>query len=225
LRLAHVATEIAATGASPHFSIVLPAADVATVRALRDRFEVGLPLPPADWPRQPRAKVIAMTPDVWADYNQIDDDGHVLVYLEDIVRAERVVVGGTVIVADPEAKAHTAVVVVLSPSGTVSLDVDRSSRPHGKPRGLDHGRLNAMASAEVDIAVDFMDVTNDGRLWTRLADMREGSVPVAGRSAIVGCDGAEPAVAPIISVDIERGITVKVLDGSVEEHRHLLPPA
>lgn len=74
-----------------------------------------------------------MTPDVWADYNQIDDDGHVLVYLEDIVRAERVVVGGTVIVADPEAKAHTAVVVSMSPSGAISLDVDWASRPTATP--------------------------------------------------------------------------------------------
>lgn len=42
---------IAPTGASPHFSIVLPAADIASVRLLRDVFEVGLPLPPGDWPR------------------------------------------------------------------------------------------------------------------------------------------------------------------------------
>ena len=76
-----------------------------------------------------------MTPDVWADYNQVDDDGHVLVYLEDIVRAERVVVGGTVIVADPEAKAHIAVVVSLSPSGTVSLDVDWESHPTAASAG------------------------------------------------------------------------------------------
>jgi hypothetical protein len=76
-----------------------------------------------------------MNPDVWADYNQVDDDGHILVYLEDIVRAEHVVVGGTVIVADPEAKAHTAVVVSLSPSGTISLDVDWSSHPTTTPAG------------------------------------------------------------------------------------------
>ena len=70
-----------------------------------------------------------MTPDVWADYNQVDGDGHVLAYLEDIVRPERVVVGRTLIVADPEAKAHTAVVVALGSSGTVSLDVDGESQP------------------------------------------------------------------------------------------------
>jgi hypothetical protein len=43
--------EIAPTGASPHFSIVLPAAELASVQVLRDLFEVGLPLPPGDWSR------------------------------------------------------------------------------------------------------------------------------------------------------------------------------
>jgi hypothetical protein len=76
-----------------------------------------------------------------------------------------------------------------------------------------------------DIAVDFMDMTDDGRLWTRMTDVRDGFVPVAGQYVVVGCEGAEPAVARIISVDIERGITLQVLDGSVEEHRHLLPSA
>lgn len=72
---------------------------------------------------------------MWANYDRIDDDGHVLVYLENIVRAERVVVGGAVIVADPEAKAHMAVVVALSPSGTVSLDVDWESHPTAASAG------------------------------------------------------------------------------------------
>lgn len=39
--------EIAPTGASPHFSIVLPAADPSSVRALRELFEVGIALPRA----------------------------------------------------------------------------------------------------------------------------------------------------------------------------------
>jgi hypothetical protein len=76
-----------------------------------------------------------------------------------------------------------------------------------------------------DIAVDFMDMTNDGRLWTRLKDVRAGFVPIAGQYAVVGCDDADPAVAQIISVDIERGIRLQVLDGRVEEHRHLLTTA
>lgn len=80
-------------------------------------------------------EVSTMTPDVWADFNQVDDDGHVVAYLEDIVHAERVVLGGAVVVADPEAKAHTAVVVGISPAGVVALDVDWATQPTGSPAG------------------------------------------------------------------------------------------
>lgn len=77
-------------------------------------------------------------------------------------------------------------------------------------------------TAEYDIAVDFMDMTNDGRLWTRMADVRSGFLPIAGQYAIAGCEDADPAVARIITVDIERGIQLEILDGDAEEHRHLL---
>lgn len=90
--------------------------------------------------------------------------------------------------------------------------------------GFAHRGQPVRAEATMDIAVDFMDMTDEGRLC-RMADVRDGFVPVAGRYAVVGCEDAEPAVAQIISVDIERGITLQVLDGSVEEHRHLLPTA
>lgn len=76
-----------------------------------------------------------MTPDVWADFNQLDDDGHVVAYLEDIVRAEKVVLGSTVVVADPDAKAHTAVVAGISSAGVLALDVDWSSHPTSAPAG------------------------------------------------------------------------------------------
>ncbi len=78
---------------------------------------------------------------------------------------------------------------------------------------------------DYDISVDFMDMTNDGRLWTRMKDVRPGFVPIAGRYAIVGCEGADSAVAQIISVDIEDGIDLLVLDGAVEDHRKLLTTA
>ncbi len=80
-------------------------------------------------------------------------------------------------------------------------------------------------ATDYDIAVDFMDMTNDDRLWTRMKDVRPGVVPIAGQYAIVGCEDADPAVAQIISVDIENGIMLQVLDGGVEEHRHLLTTA
>jgi hypothetical protein len=37
--------QIAATGEAPHFSIVLPSADLDSVRLLRDMFETGIALP------------------------------------------------------------------------------------------------------------------------------------------------------------------------------------
>jgi len=58
-----------------------------------------------------------------------------------------------------------------------------------------------------------------------MKDVRPGVVPIAGQYAIVGCEDADPAVAQIISVDIENGIMLQVLDGGVEEHRHLLTTA
>ena len=49
-----------------------------------------------------------------------------------------------------------------------------------------------MDTTNYDIAVDFMDMTNSGRLWTRLSDVRKGLVPVVGQYAVVGCEDAEP---------------------------------
>ncbi len=80
-------------------------------------------------------------------------------------------------------------------------------------------------TTDYDIWVDFMTMRDDRRLWTRLRDVRFGFVPIAGQYAVVGCEDADPAVAQIITVDIERGIQLQVLDGQVEEHRHLLTPA
>jgi hypothetical protein len=80
-------------------------------------------------------------------------------------------------------------------------------------------------TTDYDIWVDFMTMRNDRRLWTRLEDVRPGFVPIAGQYAIVGCEDAFPAVARIISVDIEDGRVLQVLAGSVEEHRHLLTTA
>lgn len=79
--------------------------------------------------------------------------------------------------------------------------------------------------AEYDIWVDFTRMQDDGRVWTRIKDVRPGLVPIAGQYAIVDCEDADPAVAQIVTVDIEEGIQVRVLPGSVDEHRHLLTTA
>lgn len=65
------------------------------------------------------------------------------------------------------------------------------------------GRKLVMATAELDLEVDFMDMTSDRRLWARAEDGRPGFVPVAGRHVTVGCEDAEPAVARVLSVNAE----------------------
>lgn len=81
------------------------------------------------------------------------------------------------------------------------------------------------AMLDYDIAIDFMDMRDDGRVWARLADARPGLVPIAGRYVIVGCHDADPAVAKILRVDHEGHIELEVLPGDVESHRDLLTSA
>jgi hypothetical protein len=76
-----------------------------------------------------------------------------------------------------------------------------------------------------DLAVDFMEMTNDRRLVTRVVDARPCYVPVVGAYAVVGDAGAEPRVARILSIDADGIIDLEVLPGSVEAHRDLLAPA
>lgn len=77
---------------------------------------------------------------------------------------------------------------------------------------------------DYDVAGDFMDMTNDRRLWTRLEDARAGFVAIAGRHVVLWCEDADPAVARILSVNADGHIELEVLRGSVDSHRDLLPP-
>jgi hypothetical protein len=79
-----------------------------------------------------------------------------------------------------------------------------------------------MATSEIDLEVDFMDMANSGRLWARVEDARAGFVPVPGRHVTVGCDDAEPAVAKVLSVNADGDVELEVLPGTVESHRDLL---
>ncbi len=76
-----------------------------------------------------------------------------------------------------------------------------------------------------DLAVDFMDMTDDRRLITRVADARPGFVPTVGAYAVVGDDENEPRVARILAIDDDGIIDLEVLPGSVESHRELLARA
>ena len=76
-----------------------------------------------------------------------------------------------------------------------------------------------------DIAVDFMDMTNERRLWARPIDVRDGFEPVVGRHAIVRDDDADPKVARIVAIDADGNLELEVLPGSVESHHDLLAQA
>lgn len=76
-----------------------------------------------------------------------------------------------------------------------------------------------------DLVVDFMDMTNDRHLVTRVLDARVGYVPTVGAYAVVGDADADPKVARILSIDDRGIIELIVLSGSVEAYRGLLTPA
>ncbi len=75
---------------------------------------------------------------------------------------------------------------------------------------------------DYDVTVDFMDMTNGRRLWTRLKDARPGFLPIAGRYVVIEREDADPAVAKIASVKADGHIEFDVLPGTVDSHRDLL---
>lgn len=76
-----------------------------------------------------------------------------------------------------------------------------------------------------DLAVDFMDMTDDRRLVTRVVDARPGFEPTVGAYAVVGDEGADPRVARIMSIDGDGIVDLEVLPGSVEANAARLAPA
>lgn len=76
-----------------------------------------------------------------------------------------------------------------------------------------------------DVAVDFMDMTNDRRLWVRPDDVRSGLSIEVGRHVVVGDDDADPRVARVVAIDDQGNIELQILPGSVESHAELLTSA
>ena len=76
-----------------------------------------------------------------------------------------------------------------------------------------------------DVAVDFMDMTNDGRVWVRAVDARPGVKLAVGRHVIVGDEDADPRVAQIVATDADGNVELMVPAGSVESHQDLLARA
>lgn len=76
-----------------------------------------------------------------------------------------------------------------------------------------------------DINVDFMDMTNDHRLWVRAEDARPGFVAEVGRHVVVGDEDADPRVARIIEISSDGHLHLEVLPGPLEAHRDALARA
>jgi hypothetical protein len=77
---------------------------------------------------------------------------------------------------------------------------------------------------EYDVAIDFMDMTHDRRLWTRPEDVRPGLRLMVGAYVTVGDEGADPAVARVARIEPDGIIELVVLPGGVEAHRDKLTP-
>ncbi len=80
-------------------------------------------------------------------------------------------------------------------------------------------------SDHYEIAVDFMDMTDERRLWVRPADVRDGVEVAVGRYFVVGDEDADPSVARVISTDTNGNIELELLPGTVEAHSDLLARA
>ena len=86
-------------------------------------------------------------------------------------------------------------------------------------------RREARVADAHDIAVDFMDMTDDRRLWARPADVRRDVDLGVGRHVVVDDHDADPKVARIVSIDGDRNLELEVLPGTVESHLDRLAPA
>jgi hypothetical protein len=78
---------------------------------------------------------------------------------------------------------------------------------------------------DVEIAVDFMDMTDDRHLWARGSDARGRVELTIGHHVVVGDEDADSRVARIVAVDADGNIELEVLPGSVESHSDLLARA
>ena len=78
---------------------------------------------------------------------------------------------------------------------------------------------------DYEITVDFMDMTDDSRLWARAADARLGLALGVGRYVVVGDEDADAKVARIVTIDADGNVELEVLPGTIASHSDLLEPA
>ena len=97
-----------------------------------------------------------------------------------------------------------------SPSpGSADASTTRSPTPDDRPRELPAMTGGAIVNHVYDLAVDFMDMSDDRRLWTRSVDAITDVELTPGRHVIVGDDDADPKVARSISVDADGNIELR----------------
>lgn len=84
--------------------------------------------------------------------------------------------------------------------------------------------MERAGTSEYDVAVDFMDMTDDRHLWARAVDVRPGLTVIVGRYVVVGDEDADPRVARVVAID-GGNLELEVLAGTVDAHRDLLTPA
>ena len=77
---------------------------------------------------------------------------------------------------------------------------------------------------DYEVAVDFMDMTNDRHLWARAADARPGIELSVGRHVVVGDEDADSKVARIVAIDADGNIELEVLPGSFDSNSDLVAP-
>jgi hypothetical protein len=75
-----------------------------------------------------------------------------------------------------------------------------------------------------DIAIDYMDMTDDRHLWVRSADVDPGVTPSVGGHYVVGQEDADPSVARVVAIDDDGFLELEILKGPVAAHRDLLRP-
>lgn len=72
---------------------------------------------------------------------------------------------------------------------------------------------------DYEIAVDFMDLSDDRRLWATSSDVRDDLDLSIGRHVVVGDEDADPRIARIVAVDAAGNVQLEVLPGLVERLR------
>ena len=73
-----------------------------------------------------------------------------------------------------------------------------------------------------DLWVDFHRTDSEGLTHAHVDDLTASAAVHAGQYLVVGDEGADPAVAQIVSVEPDGVLVLRVLPGPAETHRELL---